>query len=108
MSPMPWRYILCGGRWIGNSLLGGPAQVRSRLFRARVVDERPRPELDAREVFQPVAPPVRGVELEVEVCLRPLAAVGRRLVRRHDVWRREPEMGVVRPGSAEKRVGELV
>src|SRR3954452_10615853 len=98
MSPMPWRYILCGGRWIGNSQLGRPAQVRGRLFRARVVDEGPRAQLDAREVFQPVAPPVRGIELEVEVCLWPRAAVRRRLVRGHDVRRREAEMGVVRTG----------
>src|SRR5579859_7676225 len=103
---MPWRYILCTNQRIGNGELGGLAQLRRGVLGLRVVDERTRAELDAREVLQPVTAAVGRIELEVQVGLRPRPAVGRGLVYRHHVRRRKSEMRVVRAGGAQQGARE--
>src|SRR5215472_16478630 len=102
-----WAYILCAHQRLGDHRGCGSAQLRGGVFRPGVVDEGAGAQLDAREVFEPVGPAVRWIELEMQVRLRPGAAISRGLVQGHDVWRRKSKVPVISARQTQQRGSEV-
>src|SRR5437879_8853227 len=96
---MPYLIYILLGNWHlsgpGISEPCGAPQLTCGVLGPCVVHERAGSQLDPGQVFEPVTAAMGWIELDVEVGLRPLAAVGRGLVHRHHVRRREPEVPVV-------------
>src|SRR5437899_12350464 len=103
---MPYLIYILLGNWHlsgpGISEPCGAPQLTCGVLGPCVVHERAGSQLDPGQVFEPVTAAMGWIELDVEVGLRPLAAVGGGLVHRHHVRRREPEVPVVSTGHAEE------
>src|SRR6266576_3664914 len=108
---MPFVIYILLGNWLrSRSGFFGPSgtpKLGRSLLGPGVVHERAGPKLDAGQVFETVAAAMRWIELDVEVGLWPLAAVGRGLVHRHHVRCREPEVAVVGAAHAEEGLRQV-
>src|SRR5437899_3227651 len=97
---MPFvTYILLRYRRLSGCALsrrcGSLPQLRRGDLWPRVVDEGAGSKLHPCQQFEPVFTPVWRIELKVQMRLRPGLTVGRGLVKRHHVGRRESEVAVV-------------
>src|ERR1700730_12238289 len=106
--PFATYILLCNRRLSGWALrprCGRLLKLGRGVLRPRVVDEGAGSGLDPCQQLEPVVAAVRRIELEMQMRLRPGLTVGRGLMERHHVGRRESEVAGVHTGPTQQAPG---